>query len=106
MATSWYSSPNNFQIPNKDICQNSTGKIIPLKVEPSDTIKILKDRLKNIEDIPPNQQRLMFSGNHLEDIRTLSDYNIQTESTLDLVVQSRGEMEIFIKILTEKTLNV
>ena len=74
------------------------GKTITIKVDPSDTIYVVKAKIQD-------QQRLVFNGGQLEDERTLADYDIQDESTLtlDLPIQRR-RMLIRVKTHCKSTL--
>ena len=57
-------------------------KTLTLYVEKLDTIKTVKTIIRNIEGIPIDNQKLLFSAHQLEDNKTLADYQIQKDATL------------------------
>eukprot|EP00277_Geminigera_cryophila_P029993 CAMPEP_0173058912 /NCGR_PEP_ID=MMETSP1102-20130122/1641_1 /TAXON_ID=49646 /ORGANISM="Geminigera sp., Strain Caron Lab Isolate" /LENGTH=152 /DNA_ID=CAMNT_0013924755 /DNA_START=126 /DNA_END=585 /DNA_ORIENTATION=- len=63
-----------------------TGKEIEFDIEPTDTVKRIKERVEEKEGIPPPQQRLIFGGKQMHDDKSASDYNLEGGSTLHLVL--------------------
>ena len=69
-----------------------TGKVISVAVEGSDTVERMKEQIQDQEGIPPNQMRLIVSGDEMENARTLADYGLPGDKTVHLVLRLRPSM--------------
>jgi ubiquitin len=67
-----------------------TGKTVSIEVEEGESIEDVKAKIAEKEGIPPEQQRLIFGGQQLQDSKTLDDYNVGDDATLHLVLRLRG----------------
>ena len=59
-----------------------TGKIINLEIEEEDTVMSMKERIQDVEGIPPEEQLLLPHNKPLEDHKTAADYEIHKDRGL------------------------
>jgi len=84
-----------------------TGKVIVVPAEYSDTIDELKVRIQDEEGIPPDQQKLIYVGQTLQEGWTLIDYNFRPgPDIIQLVLRLRGGWQIFVRTPDGKTITL
>ena len=67
-----------------------SGKTIVLNVSPNTAICTVKQMLHDAQGIPIADQRLIVGGKQLEDGKTLADYNITSNSSVDVMLRLLG----------------
>ena len=70
--------------------KSPTGRIIVVNVRIMDSVRTLRAMIERLEGISSDEQRLVYAGKQLEDGRILLDYNIQRDSTIDLLLRVQG----------------
>ena len=66
------------------------GKTGAIEVEIENTIREIKEKIHQRISVKPHQQRLIFGGKQLKDNRTLADYQVQSNSTIQLALKLQG----------------
>lgn len=72
-----------------------SGRTRTIEAEPSDTVASVKLRLRDLEGIHPDTQRLIFNGSQMREEHTLSDHNVQMNNTIHLTLRLRGMISTF-----------
>ena len=81
---------------------NRNKKRKALDVDASDTVELVKARIEDQEGIPVRLLSLKFGGDVMEDSKALADYGVREGDSVRLVC---GDIQIFVKTLTEKTMS-
>jgi ubiquitin C len=86
--------------------KTSTNELFAIEVECNDTIACVKAKLQDKEGTPPDQQRLFFAGEKLDNRKTLAYYNINNESIFHMVPSLHRDIRILVKTMTGKTITL
>lgn len=84
--------------------RNVDGKSLAFDVDSDEPIYSLKARIDERQGVPAAEQRLVWSCRQLADDRTFGDYDIERDSTLNLLFRLPGGIiEPSLQKLAQKT---
>ena len=80
--------------------EKAPSKRIPLQVEPSDTIAVVKDKFMSKHD-------LLYSGEELNNNKSLSDYMVKDQSILHLISKAENrDLIIYVVLVSGSQLSI
>ena len=77
----------------KLLVKSISGKTLSIDLDENASINDLKEKIHNLEGIPPDRQRLVHSGRQLESSASIGSSGLQNSSTIHLVMRLRGGNE-------------
>ena len=72
----------------KIIVKTLLGRTHTLDVNPSNTVRDVKEQIALLENVPYDRQRLILAGLQLDDDRSLADYNVKENLLFHVVMRS------------------
>ncbi len=83
-----------------------TGRVVPLTVEPSDTIEDVKFKVAEAEGSLVGMQVFIFDHKSLEDEKTLADYDVVEGSTIFMTLRLRNTIKFSVQTPAGKTIRI
>ena len=84
--------PTVYHEPFQITAMTLTGRIIDIQVHPNDTILKVKQEIYKQDQLPIDQQRIVFNGATLENDKFVYEYGIKSNSRIHLILRLRGGM--------------
>ena len=98
-----YGEPNYFDLyslpshENFVLIKRLSGDKKPIFVPPTSTIEIIKNKIFEIDNLPPIFQHLSFDNKVLDNNKTLAEYNIKNKSVLNLTLLTSNGIIVFVE---------